>query len=429
MGHVTVQLEILIEAEGQAWLAKGVLPGHSLDGRLELLRGLLLELVLCECSLLTLAIVRGVEGVLRLLVVSRRRAVMFIACVFDLLMAQWCHILGLPHGLIARTWCNLLRRRVGGDRIHALGEILVLAGVGAAGAGHGHEVLVQVMARLVAVLVPRSDRGSRCHRRHLELLGGALRQDLVAMLCEERLRPADAMAYRIGGVFLGLVPAQRALSLGGASVAQWEHLLEVELEGLEARHGGPGALVLLERTATERVLPCMQLALASRRKVLRVSRPTRLVRLEELERCRILFLQLLPGATGRRCQHLRRDGPDVLICLQFAVDWPDAVRVIDLGDDVEDAQVTVFLGDLVHLLFSEDREKLTLRHLISLDRRALKLGAGWRGVVTVEELPFFLRFLSGIRLCCRGVIDEGRGVGQVTVAHLVVEETTDVTLT
>ena len=70
MGHVTVQLEILIETEGQAWLAKGILPGHSLDGRLELLRGLLLELVLCEGSLLALAIVRGVESVLGLLVVS-----------------------------------------------------------------------------------------------------------------------------------------------------------------------------------------------------------------------------------------------------------------------------------------------------------------------------------------------------------------------
>ena len=225
LGHVTVQLEILIETEGQAWLAERVLPGHSLDGRLELLRGLLLELVLCECSLLTLAIVRGVESVLGLLVVSRRWTVVFIACVFDLLMAQWCHVLGLPHGLVARTWCNLLRRRVGCDRLHALGEILVLAGVGAAGARHGHEVLVQVMALLMAVLVPRSDRGSRCHRRHLELLGGALREDLVAMLCEERLRPANAMAYRIGGVFLGLVPAQRALSLGRAPVAQREHLL------------------------------------------------------------------------------------------------------------------------------------------------------------------------------------------------------------
>ena len=80
------------------------------------------------------------------------------------------------------------------------------------------------MARLVAILVPGSDRGSCCHRRHLELLGGALSEDLVAM-CEERLRPARAMAHSIGGVLLGLLPAQRALSLGGAPIAQREHLL------------------------------------------------------------------------------------------------------------------------------------------------------------------------------------------------------------
>ena len=111
LGYVAIQLEILIEAEGEAWLAKGVLPRHRLDRRLKLLRGLLLELVLGERSLLALAIVRRVESVLRLLVVSRRWTVVLIACVFGLLMAQWCHILGLPHGLIARAWCNLLRRR------------------------------------------------------------------------------------------------------------------------------------------------------------------------------------------------------------------------------------------------------------------------------------------------------------------------------
>ena len=177
------------------------------------------------------------------------------------------------------------------------------------------------------------------------------------------------------------------------------------------------------------MLPRLQLALASRRKVLRVSRPTRLVRLEELERRRILFLQLLPGATGRRCQHLRRDGPDVLIGLQFAVVWLQAVRVVDLRDDVKNAQVTVFLSDLVHLLFSEDGEKLALWHLISLDRRALKLGAGWRRMMRIEELPVFLRFFGGCWLGCSGVLDEGGRVGQVTIAHLVVEETTDVTLT
>ena len=151
----------------------------------------------------------------------------------------------------------------------------------------------------------------------------------------------------------------------------------------------------------------MQLALASRRKVLRVSRPTRLVRLEGLERCRVLFLQLLPGASWRRCQHLRRDGPDVLICLQFvAVAWLDPERVIDFRDDVQNAQVTVFLSDLVHLLLIEDREVLTLLHLIALDRRALKLlgAAGWRGVVGIEELPVFLCFVGGSRLGCSGVL-------------------------
>ena len=225
MGHVTVQLKILIETEGQAGLAKGILPRHSLDRRLELLAGLLLELVLRERSLLTLAIVRRVESVLRLLVVSRRWTVVLIACVFDLLMAQWCHILGLSHGLVTRTRGNLLRWRAGRDRIRALGEILVFVGLGAAGARHGHEVLVQVVALLVAVFVPGSDRGSRCHRGHLELLGGALRENLVAMLREERLRPADAMAYSVGGVLLGLLPAQRALGLARAPIAQREHLL------------------------------------------------------------------------------------------------------------------------------------------------------------------------------------------------------------
>ena len=102
------------------------------------------------------------------------------------------------------------------------------------------------------------------------------------------------------------------------------------------------------------MLPRLQLALAGGGKVLRVSRPTSRMRLKQLDRCRILFLQLLPGTSGRRCQHLCRDGPDMLICLHVAVAWLDPVLIVNLRDDVENAQVTVFLCDLVHLLLSED---------------------------------------------------------------------------
>ena len=56
-------------------------------------------------------------------------------------------------------------------------------------------------------------------------------------------------------------------------------------------------------------------------------------------------------------------------------------------------------------------------------------GAGWRGEVRVEELPVFLRFFCSCRLRSGSVLDEGRGDGHVTIAHLVVEEATDVTLT
>ena len=102
------------------------------------------------------------------------------------------------------------------------------------------------------------------------------------------------------------------------------------------------------------MLPRVQLALAGGGKVLRVSRPTSRMRLKQLDRRRILFLQLLPGTSGRRCQHLCRDGPDMLICLHVAVAWLDPVLIVYLRDDVENAQVTVFLCDLVHLLLSED---------------------------------------------------------------------------
>ena len=105
------------------------------------------------------------------------------------------------------------------------------------------------------------------------------------------------------------------------------------------------------------------------------------------------------------------------------------MRVVDLRDDVENAQVAVFLSGMVHLLFSEDGEKLALRHLITLDRRALKLGAGWRGEMRVEKLPLFLSFFCSCWLRSGGVLDEGRALGQVSVAHLVVEEAADVTLT
>ena len=119
----------------------------------------------------------------------------------------------------------------------------------------------------------------------------------------------------------------------------------------------------------------MQLGFASRREVLRVSRPTSLMRLKQLDRCRVLFLQLLPGTSWRRCQHLRRDGPDMLICLHVAVAWLDPVRIVNLRNDVQNAQISVFLSNLVHLLLGEDRKKVARRNLVFFDRWALLLAS------------------------------------------------------
>lgn len=60
----------------------------------------------------------------------------------------------------------------------------------------------------------------------------------------------------------------------------------------------------------------------------------------------------------------------MFICL-LIVAMLDSEWFVDRRDDVEDAEVTVFLSHRIHLLLSENVKYVTRRHLVFLDRWAI----------------------------------------------------------
>lgn len=204
LGHVTVKLEILVEAEGEARLAKCFLLAQGFDGRLVLS---LLDLIFVDQrrTLPAQSVVWRVKCVLPMLLVARSRAIVLALGPF--ISFSWRrHLLVIELVVVGfRVRIGSSFGRFSGDRGHTVRKVLLVV---IAVLDRGHEVL---MNHPIVVLVASSAGGGSLGR-HLELLGslraGGLVLWQIAMLGEQRLGPVRA---RVRVILPRLEPAQCAL--------------------------------------------------------------------------------------------------------------------------------------------------------------------------------------------------------------------------